>query len=539
MYLIRMSLLAAISITPCTWAASKITTNTAGDRVWLERQASAVATGVVAIIREADGSLRFSAPARSFEDYSADGSVAAASSISFDKTCGSAGSTCILAASCAASYTVGPGLYQTTQSAHATLRLSRDASLVWIETRGICSGLPAARPPMRHGLYRTADLAPVFEATFSLASPFPGRRSITKSGAVLLQHPEGGFLLASDSVRRRIAADVRVGEAVMPDEARMLVYAATTGELRKIDLGLNRESSFGIAGEQLALSDSGDRLVFFTRDQRLAVLDTAIGSVRFLPMPDRKPVALALSGNGRYVFLLTETNQLRRYDLDNGSQEEWIAALPEVMQSSVRFTHAYCPLVCYSSERIWELAPSAIVVLYGAGLDQPGLTMVFDQTPVPLQQISNTQAWFQVPSQLRAPRPSKLRIQTPHPSPVLAFENQFQTVPSSISCLGVLHQAFDRPVTAQDPAKPGNIIHVFLTGLPGVETFPDGQPNPVDRLIGIADPPELWSKDPYEVLFFGLAPGLIGMQQLDLRATPRVQPMEILFAVAAGNCRLP
>ena len=536
------SLAAAFLTAAAVQAADKIVTDVAGTRVWLERQASQSAKGVIEVSRAADGSLGFTTKEFVFDDFSADGSVQASSSIAYDKICGFAGSTCFLAAPCGASYQVirngFPDAFQ--WGAHATLRLSRDGSLVWIETRGTCIGTPPPQVPNRRGLYRAAGLAPVFETEFNLASPFPGRRSITNDGAVLLQHPDGGFLLASGTMRRRIPADLPVREAVVAAEARILVYAAAiTGELRKIDLTLSRESSFGIAGEQLALSDSGDRLVFFARDKRLAALDTATGSIRYLPSPPEKAAILVLSGNGRYAFLLTEVNRLRRYDLDDGSFEDWITALPEVTSVSVRFSYEYCPLVCYNWKRIWELAPSAIVLLDGAGLSQPGLTLLLDQTPVPLQPVSNTQAWFQVPRQLRAPRPTELRIRTPNPSPLLSFQNQFQTVERSISCLGALHQAFDRPVTAQDAAKPGNIVHVFLTGLPGVETFADGQPNPLDRLIGIADPPEVLVEDAYEVLYFGLAPGLIGMQQLDLRATPRVRRLDFLFRRAAANCRLP
>jgi len=32
-------------------------------------------------------------------------------------------------------------------------------------------------------------------------------------------------------------------------------------------------------------------------------------------------------------------------------------------------------------------------------------------------------------------------------------------------------------------------VHVFLTGLIGVEPVPDGTPNPVDHIVAVADPP--------------------------------------------------
>ena len=54
-----------------------------------------------------------------------------------------------------------------------------------------------------------------------------------------------------------------------------------------------------------------------------------------------------------------------------------------------------------------------------------------------------------------------------------------------------------------------------MTGLQGVEAVADGVPNPTDHLIAVANPPKLFSPGSMDILFFGLAPGLVGIQQMD------------------------
>jgi len=87
----------------------------------------------------------------------------------------------------------------------------------------------------------------------------------------------------------------------------------------------------------------------------------------------------------------------------------------------------------------------------------------------------------------------------------------------AIACLGTLNEDFSQLVTADHPASPGEIVHIFLSGLKGVEPVANGVPNPADHLVGIANPPPLYDPGALEQLFFGLAPGLVGIQQLDVR----------------------
>ncbi len=76
-------------------------------------------------------------------------------------------------------------------------------------------------------------------------------------------------------------------------------------------------------------------------------------------------------------------------------------------------------------------------------------------------------------------------------------------------------------VTDSNPAAPGEILHVYLTGggpvIPPVAT---GAANPISPLSNITTPISVVAgnylgQGPVQVYFFGLAPGLIGVWQMD------------------------
>jgi uncharacterized protein (TIGR03437 family) len=183
-----------------------------------------------------------------------------------------------------------------------------------------------------------------------------------------------------------------------------------------------------------------------------------------------------------------------------------------------------------------------VLMIRGTNLDQPGWQLTLaGADPVPLQPISLHAAWAQVPTAV--PRLGNWQSMTiTNARHATAIQTQFQIQDRIVVCLGTLHQNFDRTVTASDPATPGEIIHVFLTGFQGTERQPDGQPNPTDRLIAVADPPGLGvPASIVEPLFLGLAPGLIGIQQLDLRvhAAPESSSPSLFRDINQHNCTLP
>jgi hypothetical protein len=68
----------------------------------------------------------------------------------------------------------------------------------------------------------------------------------------------------------------------------------------------------------------------------------------------------------------------------------------------------------------------------------------------------------------------------------------------------------------------------------------------MDRLIPVDSPPAFASDGVLEPLFFGLAPGFVGLQQLDARILRHVQrlpgeapPQLFHYTVPSSGCELP
>jgi uncharacterized protein (TIGR03437 family) len=94
--------------------------------------------------------------------------------------------------------------------------------------------------------------------------------------------------------------------------------------------------------------------------------------------------------------------------------------------------------------------------------------------------------------------------------------------------VAALHQDFSGPITADNPAHPGEIVHAYGSGFGAVTPQPAiGQPasaNPLSRttttfVCGLqGDDSKLV---PGNILFAGLAPDWIGLYQFDIRLPAR------------------
>ena len=87
-----------------------------------------------------------------------------------------------------------------------------------------------------------------------------------------------------------------------------------------------------------------------------------------------------------------------------------------------------------------------------------------------------------------------------------------------------IHQDFSGLVTSQSPAQRGEVVTAYTLGLGGVTpSVATGVPTPLDQLYPLNWPfacyQGLASQDgpPLDVLFAGLAPGMIGIYQVNIR----------------------
>lgn len=530
---------------------SNLVTNADGSVVLFEAQTGFVSTAWHEARRLADGKLAVRALKRSrgevegdgAADLSADGSTVVTSFYG-KRSCGFGGSTCFLAAPCRGSFAIqGP---ETTREVfgHRTLaRLTRDGRNVWLEQTEVCRGLEP-EPPVYQGLYRVDGLQPLFpRGGFTLASKRSGRRSLTDRDQALVFSPGGQLHLVSAAGARVLRHVYGADEAVIDAQGRNVVYVeGSPGRLRWIDVDRGTDedlASTPLAGGAPMLGDDGRVLAFLSPDGRLHIYRRETRTLRVLPLPDEPLAEFVLSGDGRAAFAVNRAGRLLRVDVGTGEVSTWLEPFPALREVPAPYDGPPCPLVCYGPvEPPLILGAGSLVVLKGAFGDAVGWRVRAGDFEWPLRPVTADAAWFQAPYAPDAiPRTDAV---VEHPDHPILFRWKFRLQPRVVTCFGALHENFDRLVTPEDPARAGEVIHLYLTGLQGVEAVPYGEPNPLDRLIPVLAAPLLGGEGAFVPLFFGLAPGLVAMQQLDLRVTRAAEFADLrLFLGVTSDCRLP
>jgi uncharacterized protein (TIGR03437 family) len=95
----------------------------------------------------------------------------------------------------------------------------------------------------------------------------------------------------------------------------------------------------------------------------------------------------------------------------------------------------------------------------------------------------------------------------------------FRSVWVSLAKAAAVHEDFTALVTRENPARAGEMLHLYMTGLgpvvPAVKTGEAAPANPPSAAVT----PLVCDLDgiPADVLFAGLAPGFVGYYQVSLR----------------------
>jgi uncharacterized protein (TIGR03437 family) len=280
-------------------------------------------------------------------------------------------------------------------------------------------------------------------------------------------------------------------------------------------------------------------------------LDTNSKSVQPVTHDAAGIAEATLSGDGRIVWAVTFAGRMIRVDRTTGAMEEVIPQTTIIDQDPLNF-----PLI---------VAPGALVHLTGRGLaprftastvplltSLNGVQLFADGRPLPLVSVSPSDIVFQVPWEMQGT--STLTLATT----LSPFEEQLsrglQVRPSAPSFLStsdgspiIAHQDFHGLVSQNDPARPDEILHFYMTGL-GAVTPPvaTGEPSPSKPLSKIRDklfafwqggsPIFNFPSSP-KLLFAGLAPGLVGIEQVDVQV-PHETPAQLelsIQSVTGGN----
>jgi uncharacterized protein (TIGR03437 family) len=290
------------------------------------------------------------------------------------------------------------------------------------------------------------------------------------------------------------------------------------------------------------ISSDGSTIIFLSgtaNSQQLFFIRPDGSGRRSLTNASDGITSAAISGDGRIAYAVTGSNALLKIDTQNGSIQQIVSPMPQV---SVFGGGAPGSLITLSGK---TLASTTVVGTAPYPTKLGGITATIDEVPSPLLSVSPTQVMFQIPWETRVdPTPPPLpfpRVEPLASSVVLPggdpyFDVSFplplaqiapQLSPLAPSADGyqpiAVHQN-GTLVTPANPAARGEIVTLYGTGFGPVEPpLASGIPAPLDTLGRATTTFEfdlyrdLRVVYPMATSFLGLAPGTLGIYQINLQ----------------------
>jgi uncharacterized protein (TIGR03437 family) len=371
---------------------------------------------------------------------------------------------------------------------------------------------------------------------------------IADDGTAVLAHerglqvlrPPGGQRTLPDTPARSAAIDA-AGKILLWQEIETgtvrVIHLSDTAQ--SVNLGPSETGHF-----QPRLSDDGTRVLLLVNSQ--AVIVNADGTDRRQITDEPEGLANAiLSGNGQVIWALTRTGRLLQVDVSTRhviSYTEPLAAFDRPIyhpNTQVRPTA--------------DGTPGEVLSVSASVMPGERVEVTLAGRPVPVIRVDPQAIVFQIPWTAETTPPyirTQLQIAKPDsPSwsgnaldlilwtirPVLFREEGTGRAVAA-------HQDFSALLTADRPARPGEIVHFYGTGFgPVSPPAQDGAPAPSAPLSHTRGQVTCeirtstgQQRTPAEVLFAGLAPGTIGIYQLDVRLPERL-PREFWLQVVCRS----
>ena len=390
---------------------------------------------------------------------------------------------------------------------------------------GIVTGPPPGLPPppMESELL---DLTT--GKTTVLGSPPAGSgQVVANDGTVLLRNGPQVQLVGPGGTVSITPAAATINVQLAADLSRIVYDTYAAIHVLDVSSGIDRQVALGyfpiLSGDGQHFSylnpNPGEVLSYYSSNQ-VWLGDAVSGTVAQLTHEPEGIAEQVITGDGRKVFAATTTGRVLSIDVSSGIVTQLLDSAPS--------------LLTFSS----AIVPGSYNWL--TGTSDTSLRVWIDGIPaIPLGAML---------------RPSELMIQVPwevqpDPSATIVFwgrEPSWEQVVGSrvLAMAGIpipldgngdaaIHQDWSRLVSQNDPARPGEIIHMYGTGWGPVNgSVTSGQPTPTDRLYSITTPCQ-WlavnqahplggalTEYPFEILFGGLAPGLVGLYQFDFLIPP-------------------
>jgi uncharacterized protein (TIGR03437 family) len=345
----------------------------------------------------------------------------------------------------------------------------------------------------------------------------------TKPGLVIVTAP---IVLSAvlSAAENRVVYEIWSDPAATNDQ--LWSYDVGTGQstkLAEVVLG----SPLGISKFQPSISNDGSRLLF--RRQRsdggweAVVQDFTAGSATVIAQILPSSNNLVISGDGKSAWVHRADGKLVRVTIDSLQATEapgrhaWIS-LHEGAPVPGSYHHLYGGGFALDA----TFRPAQDIAVDFQGLSVPLLSADASELDVQIP-------WAALPSSESPAFPMTLRTSSSPFESVVQLD--LETAAPTFERTGkpmdgermivLAHQDFRGVVTIADPAAPGEIVHAYMTGLGQVQPSPPTGSAPT--VLGNANiRPLCWVQPPARpqetaaVTFAGLAPGMIGMYQVDI-----------------------
>ena len=397
-------------------------------------------------------------------------------------------------------------------------------------------------PTLRFALPFLLDRSSQLRRTFPDVAGFAAhRQAVANDGSGLFLSLGGSLAIAplNAHLRNIPGTEAAVTGILSPDASR-IAYTRKSGGAFELLL----TDSQGSAHQVLASSPTQDSFQpSFANDGTLLYLDSSGQPV--LLAPGGEPRALApgieavrtaiLSGNAQLAWLATTNGRLLRVRTADSAIDEIVPETPSVRPFSF---FAY---------------PGSVIRMNGSGLSAQTQFSI-GGTQLPISELRGNDIAVQIPWEFPTPLATlPLTIQGPGSpfrqtadfatttEPTITFETDVTTQAQQIA-----HQDFRGLVSAADPARTGETLHIFARNLGPVDLpVTTGQPSPSSPparattplacyLLQLGDKDDVLRVEGIPVPFAGLSGGLIGVYQIDA-TIPAAWPA----GRAVLQCRMP
>jgi len=413
---------------------------------------------------------------------------------------------------------------------------------------------------------RWHDLANGKEVVPPYVWPFAARW-ITSDGSVLITDSQTDRIIVwSPSREQKLPLSHRIadfGLARINESGTRIAYWSDKNELIAYDVSTHSERVVTVADTALWFETSNDgSAIFYLKlvSGVPQVFETSLSdfSNRQITQIKEGIRFATISDNGRVMYTATRWNRILRIGLLDGEIMEVIPRTP------------------YVTVRKRESSAGSLLAIRGSGFAEStisvnppllreiaDISIQLDGLNIPIQKISPEEILFQLPWSTSI-GPHELKVTSGH-SPFEVGDQQaegllglanpkrtdvnpcapdfWRSDPDDLySRLLTVHEDFGSTVTLTSRAKAGETIHLYMSGLGEVKpTVADGERAGSTSLSALVAPAQFQvimnsRADPAEnAVWEGLAPGMVGVYQVDLRLPLALTDSDVFVRTICGQ----